>query len=84
MERVIDNDRYLYYTSIGHLVKYDKGEDMEQFIYLGIIAGVVALAASFFYSKKVESYEINIDRVAEITEAIREGAMAFLAAEYKI
>ncbi|GLI57849.1 putative K(+)-stimulated pyrophosphate-energized sodium pump [Propionigenium maris DSM 9537] len=57
---------------------------MEQFIYLGAISGLIALAASFFYSKKVDSYDINIDRVAEITEAIREGAMAFLMAEYKI
>ena len=57
---------------------------MEQFIYLGAISGLIALAASFFYSKKVDSYEINIDKVAEITEAIREGAMAFLMAEYKI
>lgn len=57
---------------------------MEQFIYLGVISGLIALAASFFYSKKVDSYEINIDKVAEITEAIREGAMAFLMAEYKI
>jgi len=57
---------------------------MEQFIYLGVISGLIALAASFFYSKKVESYQINIDKVAEITEAIREGAMAFLMAEYKI
>ena len=57
---------------------------MEQIFYLGIGAGIVALLAAFFYSKKVESYQINIPRVAEITEAIREGAMAFLVAEYKI
>ena len=57
---------------------------MEQFMYLGIVAGVIALVAAFFYSKKVEGYEINIPKVAEITDAIREGAMAFLVAEYKI
>lgn len=57
---------------------------MEQLVLLGTIAGVIALAASFFYSKKVESYQINIDKVAELTEAIREGAMAFLMAEYKV
>ena len=57
---------------------------MEQFMYLGIVAGIIALAAAFYYSKKVESYEINIPKVAEITDAIREGAMAFLVAEYKI
>ena len=57
---------------------------MEQMIYLGIFGGIIALFAASFYSKKVQSYEINISRVAEITEAIREGAMAFLSAEYKI
>ena len=58
---------------------------MEQmFIYVGIAAGIIALIAAFGYSKKVESYQINIPRVAEITDAIREGAMAFLVAEYKI
>ncbi|MGL5702243.1 MAG: sodium-translocating pyrophosphatase [Cetobacterium sp.] len=53
-------------------------------IYLGIFGGIIALFAASFYSKKVQSYEINIPRVAEITDAIREGAMAFLSAEYKI
>ncbi len=58
---------------------------MEQmFMYFGIIAGIISLVAAFYYAKKVESYSINIPRVAEITEAIREGAMAFLTAEYKI
>lgn len=57
---------------------------MEQMIYLGIFGGIIELFAAYFYSKKVQSYEINIPRVAEITEAIREGAMAFLSAEYKI
>lgn len=57
---------------------------MEQMIYLGIFGGIIALFTAYFYSKKVQSYEINIPRVAEITEAIREGAMAFLSAEYKI
>ena len=57
---------------------------MEQMIYLGIFGGIIALLAANFYSKKVQSYEISIPRVAEITDAIREGAMAFLSAEYKI
>ncbi|MGL5055102.1 MAG: sodium-translocating pyrophosphatase [Fusobacteriaceae bacterium] len=59
---------------------------MEQimYLYLGIAGGVLSLIAAFLYSKKVEAYEIDIPKVAEITEAIREGAMAFLLAEYKI
>lgn len=58
---------------------------MEQmFMYFGIVTGIISLVAAFYYAKKVESYSIDIPKVAEITEAIREGAMAFLAAEYKI
>ncbi|MGL4392814.1 MAG: sodium-translocating pyrophosphatase [Fusobacteriaceae bacterium] len=59
---------------------------MEQttMLYLGIIGGVISLVAAFFYSKKVNRYVIDIPKVEEITAAIREGAMAFLAAEYKI
>lgn len=57
---------------------------MEQLMYLGIVGGLVALLASWFYSKRVQAYTIDIPKVQEITEAIREGAMAFLAAEYKI
>lgn len=57
---------------------------MEHMLYFGVIGGLVSLVAAFFYSKKVEKYEIDIPKVAEITAAIREGAMAFLAAEYKI
>ncbi len=38
---------------------------MEQFMYLGIVAGIIALAAAFYYSKKVESYEINIPNTKE-------------------
>ena len=44
----------------------------------------MSLLAAFYYAKKVEHYQINIPKVQEITAAIREGAMAFLTAEYKI
>ncbi|MGX6590983.1 sodium-translocating pyrophosphatase [Cetobacterium ceti] len=57
---------------------------MEQMMYFGIVGGLVALIASWFYSKKVQSFHIDVPKVEEITEAIREGAMAFLSAEYKI
>jgi K(+)-stimulated pyrophosphate-energized sodium pump len=57
---------------------------MEQLVYIGIAGGFLALVTSFLYSQKVQKYEIGNEKVAEITEAIREGAMAFLAAEYKI
>ena len=53
-------------------------------MYLGIAVGILSLLAAFYYAKKVEHYQINIPKVQEITAAIREGAMAFLTAEYKI
>lgn len=57
---------------------------LTQVFYFGIISGIVSLVAAFYYAKKVEHYEINVPKVQEITDAIREGAMAFLLAEYKI
>ena len=58
--------------------------DLTQVMYLGLVAGILSLLAAFYYAKKVEHYQINIPKVEEITSAIREGAMAFLTAEYKI
>ena len=59
-------------------------ELLTQVMYLGIAVGILSLLAAFYYAKKVEHYQINIPKVQEITAAIREGAMAFLTAEYKI
>ncbi|MGL4687846.1 MAG: sodium-translocating pyrophosphatase [Fusobacteriaceae bacterium] len=58
--------------------------EQTQLLYLGVVGGLISLLAAYFYSRKVEAYQIDIPKVAEITAAIREGAMAFLAAEYKI
>lgn len=57
---------------------------LTQVFYFGIVSGIISLVAAYYYAKKVERYEINIPKVQEITDAIREGAMAFLTAEYKI
>ena len=57
---------------------------LTQVMYIGLAAGILSLLAAFYYAKKVEHYQINIPKVQEITAAIREGAMAFLSAEYKI
>ena len=57
---------------------------LTQVMYLGIAVRILSLLAAFYYAKKVEHYQINIPKVQEITAAIREGAMAFLTAEYKI
>ncbi|MCI7223129.1 sodium/proton-translocating pyrophosphatase, partial [Fusobacterium sp.] len=58
--------------------------DLQTVFYFGIVSGIISLVAAYYYAKKVEHYEINIPKVQEITDAIREGAMAFLTAEYKI
>ncbi|UUV19162.1 sodium-translocating pyrophosphatase [Fusobacteria bacterium ZRK30] len=57
---------------------------MVNLLLLGIVGGLLALIASYFYATKVNKYKINDVKVEEITEAIREGAMAFLCAEYKV
>ncbi len=57
---------------------------MENLVYIGIIGGVVALLMAFLNAVKVGKYKITNEKVEEITAAIREGAMAFLTAEYKI
>jgi K(+)-stimulated pyrophosphate-energized sodium pump len=65
-------------------ILFHGGYEMEQTIYVGIVGGIIALIAAYSYARKVSSYQIDIPKVAEITDAIREGAMAFLQAEYKI
>jgi len=77
----------LKYNNRANKLKKMEGKRMElltQVMYLGIAVGILSLLAAFYYAKKVEHYQINIPKVQEITAAIREGAMAFLTAEYKI
>jgi len=47
-------------------------------------AAVVGLVVALFLYKKNDSMEIEDKRVAEITQEIQDGAMAFLFAEYRI
>jgi K(+)-stimulated pyrophosphate-energized sodium pump len=53
-------------------------------IHLGLLGGVAALLMALFEAKRVDRYQINVDKVQELTDSIREGAMAFLNAEYRI
>ena len=57
---------------------------VQSFIYAGIAGGIVAIIAALYFAMKVSKFGIDNERVSEITAAIREGAMAFLSAEYKI
>jgi K(+)-stimulated pyrophosphate-energized sodium pump len=47
-------------------------------------AGLFGLLIATILYKKVNSIEIDNPKVAEITEEIQNGAMAFLFAEYKV
>ena len=47
-------------------------------------AALVGLIVAFVLYKKNDSIEIEDKKVAEITQEIQDGAMAFLWAEYKI
>ena len=57
---------------------------METFTFLAPVAGIVALLFAFILSGRVSKEDEGTDRMKEIAQAIREGANAFLMAEYKI
>ncbi|MEO0812022.1 MAG: sodium-translocating pyrophosphatase, partial [Myxococcota bacterium] len=46
--------------------------------------GVIALGFAFFKSRWISGQEVGTDKMREISGYIREGAMAFLAREYKV
>ncbi|MGM0602960.1 MAG: sodium-translocating pyrophosphatase [Bacillota bacterium] len=48
------------------------------------LAGLVALVFAFFLAGKVNRAEVGNERMAELSDAINEGAMAFLGREYKM
>lgn len=53
-------------------------------VYLAPAAGVLALVYAFVTSSWISKQDEGTDRMKEIGQAIREGAMAFLSREYKI
>ena len=57
---------------------------MENLMYLAPVLGIVALLCAFVLASKVGREEEGTDRMHEISSAIRDGANAFLKAEYKI
>ncbi|HDH26922.1 MAG TPA: sodium-translocating pyrophosphatase, partial [Actinobacteria bacterium] len=52
------------------------------FVYAAIVSAFLALALAVFYSKQVLAAPRGNARMVEISDAIREGAMAFLRREY--
>lgn len=57
---------------------------METWIWIAPILAVIALVFAAILAVKVKKEEEGTDRMKEIAGAIREGAQAFLKAEYKI
>ncbi|HHY04388.1 MAG: sodium-translocating pyrophosphatase [Thermoanaerobacteraceae bacterium] len=57
---------------------------MENLIIWAPVMGVVALAYAFILAARVSKSPAGDDRMREISDAIHEGAMAFLTREYKI
>lgn len=57
---------------------------MESWIWIAPILAVIALAFAAVLAVKVKKEDEGTDRMKEIAAAIREGAQAFLKAEYKI
>src|SRR5690606_4627202 len=57
---------------------------MDSLIYAAPAAGVVALIFAFMKSNWVNAQDPGDKRMVEIGALIREGAMAFLAREYKV
>ena len=57
---------------------------MENIPIIAAVAGVVGLLIAFMLYQQVNKVKIDNEKVANITEEIQEGAMAFLFAEYKV
>ncbi len=57
---------------------------MENLIYLLPIFGVLALVYMFFLSVWVNKQDVGNEKMKQISTYIREGAMAFLKAEYRV
>jgi len=58
--------------------------DFAQLIYVIPIAGAIALLFALIKSVWVNKQEVGTDKMREISGYIRDGAMAFLAREYKV
>ena len=52
--------------------------------WLGPIGSLIALAFAFYFYRSVMSYSEGTERMVEIAQAVREGAMAYLSRQYKV
>ena len=56
---------------------------LDAMMYIAPIAGVLALVYAFFKARSVNRADAGTDKMKEIAGHIREGAMAFIKAEYR-
>lgn len=70
---------YVWFT-----IQKTGGLIMEKMMYLAPVLGIVALVFAFVLAGRVGKMDEGTDRMKEIAGSIREGANAFLKAEYKI
>ncbi|QTX31572.1 sodium-translocating pyrophosphatase [Aminithiophilus ramosus] len=54
-----------------------------QLLWLAGGAGIVALAYAFFAVGKIKSFEVENERIVELSAIIQKGSMAFLSREYR-
>ena len=57
---------------------------MENLLYAIPVTGVIALLYAYFKAVSINKLDPGTDQMKSIAQAIREGAMAFLAREYKV
>lgn len=57
---------------------------MEQYLFITIAIGIVAVLYSLYLMSKIDKIEVTNERMKEIQGYISEGALAFLSREYRI
>lgn len=57
---------------------------MEQYLFITIAIGIVAVLYSLYLMSKIDEIEVTNERMKEIQGYISEGALAFLSREYRI
>lgn len=74
----------VFYRIMGVYQKVLGGIVMENLYYLVPAAGVIGLIVAGVFAVKVKKAGTGTERMREVSQAIQEGASAFLRAEYRV